>query len=97
MSKPSEGFAILLESQREILSLREQVCDVQLKRFQLWVSEAKDHGATEVAEILKENVMQYFEQEKLSLSFLKDLLNALQRSGSEKLARLELSNANSEH
>lgn len=86
----AEEFARLLECHREVLMLRQKVVALRKEQFEGWVEMARFEGVDDIAENIRKNVVEYFEQELISIDYLLQVLNEKQREGSRFVAEMEM-------
>lgn len=86
----AQQFAELLENHRSILMSRKQICELRKQQFEDWVERCAAEDVEAMGENIRKNVVEYFEQELVSLDYLLQVLSEKQREGSRYVAELEM-------
>lgn len=86
----AESFAEILENQRAILMSRKKICELRKQQFNIWVERCRAEGVEDLGEMIRKNVVEYFEQELVAITYLVTTLNEKQREGSVAVAQMEL-------
>jgi hypothetical protein len=81
------------DAQREVLTLRKELCEVRKKQYANWAMKARRAGADDVAALIERSYEGFFQNELVAIDYLTNLLNELQTEASALVTRWEAENA----
>lgn len=74
----AKEISAILDSQREVLTLRLEMCEVRKKQFALWALKLRRAGHEDRGKLIERTFITYFEQERISIDFLLGALKEAQ-------------------
>lgn len=85
----AKQYAELMEDQRKVLTLRQEMIKVRKQQLELWALKARRMDAEDVAALVEKTYLGYFESEELALDFLLKSLQEAQAEGTRIVAQWE--------